>query len=157
MTIEAAERGSLIDRARALFVAARTIAARFPLSLIQLGGRVAVGMVFFNSGLIKIRSFEFAVKLFEQEYNLPFIDPTLATQLAVAVELSVPVFLFAGLATRLATLPLLGMTLVIQTLVYPQAWGEHLLWSSVLILLLTRGAGVFSLDYLIERWFASRR
>lgn len=136
--------------ARQRFVAVRAILERFPLWLIQLAMRIAVGMVFLNSGLLKINSWQFAVKLFQDEYRLPLIDPVLAARLAVAVELSAPVFLFLGLATRLATLPLLGMIAVIQTLVYPQAWSEHLLWASVLVFLLVRGPGVFSMDHLID-------
>ena len=155
MSVATAENQSTIAKLRAAFVAARTLAERLPLSIIQLAMRIAIGFVFFNSGLLKVRSFEFAVKLFEQEYRLPFIDPTLAAQLAMAVELSVPLFLFAGLATRLATLPLLGMVAVIQLLVYPQAWVEHLLWASVLVFLLTRGPGLLSLDHLIEKRFVA--
>jgi putative oxidoreductase len=136
---------------RAQFVRLRSIISALPFSLIQLAMRVAIGFVFFNSGLLKLRSFEFAVKLFEDEYQLPLLDPALTARLAMSVELVVPVFLFLGLATRLATLPLLGMILIIQTLVYPQAWVEHLLWTSVLIVLLSRGPGIFSLDYLIDR------
>jgi putative oxidoreductase len=71
-------------------------------------------------------------------------------------ELTLPIFLFLGLATRLATLPLLGMIAVIQTFVYPEAWTDHLLWASMLVFLLTRGAGALSLDHLIERRFAKR-
>lgn len=52
-----------------------------------------------------------------------------------------------GLATRVATLPFLGMIAVIQTLVYPQAWVEHLTWVSILMFLLTRGPGAISVDY----------
>jgi putative oxidoreductase len=136
--------------ARRYFAAARAWLECFPLSAIQLAMRIAVGSVFFNSGLLKIRSWEFAIKLFEDEYKVPFIDPTLAARLATFNELVFPVLLFLGLATRLATLPLLGMTLVIQTFVYPQAWTEHLLWASVLLFLLTRGPGALSLDHLIE-------
>jgi len=51
-----------------------------------------------------------------------------------------------GLATRLATLPLLGMIAVIQTFVYPGAYAEHLTWASILLFLLTRGGGPWSLD-----------
>jgi putative oxidoreductase len=54
-----------------------------------------------------------------------------------------------GLFTRLATLPLLGMILVIQIFVYPNAYSEHLTWGSILLFLLTRGAGPLSLDQLI--------
>jgi putative oxidoreductase len=66
------------------------------------------------------------------------------------------VFLFLGLATRFATLPLLGSIAVIQIFVYPQAWTENLIWASGLILLLTRGAGALSVDYLIERYLFGR-
>ncbi len=139
---------------RRQFIALREWLARFPLSLLQLGMRIGVGAVFFNSGLLKYNSWEFAIKLFEDEYKVPLLDPTTAAQLAAFNELTFPIFLFVGLATRLATLPLLGMTFVIQTFVYPQAWTEHLMWASMLVFLLTRGPGVFSIDYLIERHFA---
>ncbi len=139
---------------RRWFVAVRDLLGRFPLAIIQLAMRVAIGAVFFNSGLLKINSWEFALKLFEDEYKVPFIDPLWAARLATFNELTFPVLLFVGLATRLATLPLLGMIAVIQTFIYPQAWTEHLLWASILIFLLTRGPGTLSLDHLIERRLA---
>ena len=135
-------------------LAARSAVERIPLALLQLAMRIAVGAVFFNSGLLKINSWEFAIKLFEDEYKVPFIDPTWAARLAAFNELTFPVLLVLGLATRLATLPLIGMILVIQTLVYPQAWVDHLLWGSILLFLLSRGPGSISLDALIERRFA---
>ncbi len=134
----------------------RDLLERVPFSLIQLAMRIAIGFVFFNAGLLKARSFDFAIKLFAQEYNLPLIPPELAARLAMISELSFPILLFLGLGTRFATLPLLVMTGVIVTLVYPASWVESLLWASVLLTLLTRGGGVFSLDYLIERWVARR-
>jgi putative oxidoreductase len=136
-------------------LACRTTLERTPLALIQLAMRIAVGAVFFNSGLLKFNSWEFAIKLFEDEYKVPFIDPVWAARLAAFNELTFPVLLVLGLATRLATLPLLGMILVIQTLVYPQAWVDHLLWGSILVFLLSRGPGAISLDALIERRFAA--
>jgi putative oxidoreductase len=137
------------------FLAARAALERIPLSLIQLAMRIAVSAVFFNSGLLKINSWEFAVKLFEDEYKVPLLDPLWAARLAAFTELTFPVLLVLGLATRLATLPLLGMILVIQTFVYPQAWTEHLLWASILVFLLSRGPGMISLDALIERKLAA--
>ena len=124
---------------------------RFPLSILQLGMRIGVGMVFFNAGLLKYRSFEFAVKLFEDEYKVPVLAPAVAARIAMINELTTSTLLFLGLATRLATLPLLGMMSVIQVFVYPSAWPDHVLWGSVLIFILTRGPGPFSIDYLIER------
>ncbi|PYS16994.1 MAG: DoxX family protein [Acidobacteria bacterium] len=130
---------------------------RFPLSILQLGMRVGVGMVFFKAGLLKYNSFEFAIKLFEDEYKVPLLAPAVAARIAMMNELTTSTLLFAGLATRLATLPLLGMISVIQIFVYPSAWPDHVLWGSILIFLLTRGPGPFSMDYLIERYFLKRR
>jgi putative oxidoreductase len=138
--------------ARVWLYRARTWLALFPLCLIQLAMRIAVGTVFLNSGLLKINSWEFAIKLFEDEYKVPLLDPVWAARLATFNELTFSVLLIVGLATRIATLPLLGMIAVIQTFVYPQAFTEHLLWASILVFLLTRGPGELSLDYLIERW-----
>lgn len=125
--------------------------ARFPLSIILLAGRIGVGATFFKAGLLKYNSWEFTVKLFEQEYQVPLLDPAVAARIAMVQELTIPIMLFLGLATRIATIPLLGMIAVIQTFVYPNAYNEHLVWGSILLLLLTRGPGVFSLDYLIGR------
>jgi putative oxidoreductase len=138
---------------RRRYVDLRDLVEAFPLSILQLAMRIAIGAVFFKSGMLKVNSWEFAIKLFELEYQVPVLDPVTAARLAAFTELTFPVFLFAGLATRFATLPLLGMVAVIEIFVYPKAWVEHLLWASVLLLLLVRGAGTFSLDHLIERHF----
>ena len=125
--------------------------ARLPLSIIQLAGRIGVGATFFKAGLLKYNSWEFTVKLFEDEYRVPLLDPAVAARIAMIQELTIPILLFLGLATRIATVPLLGMIAVIQIFVYPNAYNDHLTWGSILVLILTRGPGVFSLDYLIER------
>jgi len=140
----------------ALFDTARERLARVPLSILQLGMRVGVGAVFFKAGLLKYNSPEFAILLFRDEYQVPFLAPEVAARLAMANELTVPILLFLGLATRLATLPLLGMIAVIQIFVYPNAWTDHLLWGSILVFLLTRGPGMLSLDHVIARAFRSR-
>jgi putative oxidoreductase len=157
MTVIDQSRRGPIKAMRDLFVMARGWLENFPLSIIQLAMRIAVGAVFFKSGLLKIRSWEFAIKLFEEEYKVPWLDPVWAAGLATLNELTFPVLLFTGLATRLSTLPLLGMILVIQTFIYPQAWTEHLLWSSILLFLLARGPGALSLDHLIEQRYRIRK
>jgi putative oxidoreductase len=136
---------------RSRFTDVRQRLGSFPLSIIQLAMRIAVGSVFFKAGLLKFNSFEFAIKLFEEEYKVPVLSPMVAARLAMFNELTWPMFLFLGLATRFATLPLLVMITVIQLFVYPQAWTENLLWASILAFLLTRGAGILSLDHLIDK------
>ena len=142
---------------RLWYVAAREWLERFPFWILQLGLRIGVGLVFFNAGLLKVKSFEFAVKLFQVEYKVPLLDPATAARITTFVELVFPVLLFVGLASRLSTLPLLGEISIIQIFVYKQAWTDHVFWVSALLLVLTRGPGVFSLDYLIERYFVKRR
>src|SRR5215831_10891936 len=123
------------------WISMRQWLGHFPLSILQLGMRIGVGMVFFNAGLLKYKSFEFAVKLFEDEYKVPVLAPAVAARIAMINELTTSTLLFLGLATRVTTLPLLGMISVIEIFVYPGAWPDHVLWGSVLILLLTRGPG----------------
>ncbi len=119
---------------------------RFPLAILQLMMRISVGAVYWNAGLTKITSWQTTVVLFRDEYRVPVLPPELAAMLATAVELSCPILLFLGLAAQLATLPMLAQALVIQVFVYPEDWIEHLTWASMLLLILTRGPGAFSLD-----------
>ncbi len=123
-----------------------TTLGRLPLPLIQLLFRLAIATVFIKAGLTKIASWELTVQLFADEYKVPVLPPDLAATMAASFELGCSVLLVLGLATRLATLPLLGMILVIQTFVYPHAYAEHLTWASILIFLLTRGGGPWSVD-----------
>ncbi|HEU4440289.1 MAG TPA: DoxX family protein [Methylomirabilota bacterium] len=122
---------------------------RFPLSIHQLLFRLAVAGVFFRAGLQKATGWETTLALFSDEYKLPGFPPEIAAVMATCFELGCSTLLILGLASRLATLPLLGMILTIQLFVYPQAWPEHLVWGSILVFLLTRGPGAFSLDHLI--------
>jgi putative oxidoreductase len=43
------------------------------------------------------------------------------------------------------------MTTVIQVFVYPLAWPTHIQWAAMLLVLLARGPGKVSLDWLIRR------
>jgi putative oxidoreductase len=124
------------------------LAARVPLWLVQLFFRVGIAGIFFNAGLGKIRSWEPTVQLFADEYKVPLIPPEFAAATAASVELVCPVLLVLGLATRLATLPMLGMCFVIGALVYPAFWYEQVLWAGPLLFLLSHGPGPVSLD----RW-----
>jgi putative oxidoreductase len=54
--------------------------------------------------------------------------------------------------TRFAALALIGLVATIQIFVYPGSWAEHLMWASLLLLLVIRGPGVVSLDHAIGRW-----
>jgi len=61
------------------------------------------------------------------------------------------ILILLGLATRFSALALLVMTMTIQIFVYPGAYPTHGVWAAVLLYLMARGPGVFSLDHLIAR------
>jgi putative oxidoreductase len=123
---------------------------RFPPSILQLMFRIAIAAVFWSSGLTKIASWATTIALFRDEYMVPLLPPEIAAVMSATFELSCSALIVVGLATRLATLPLLGMTFVIEVFVYPEYWTMHLMWAAVLLFLLTRGPGVFSLDHYVK-------
>lgn len=127
---------------------------RIPLLVIALLARIIIGLVFFRSGLTKIDGFalrDATFFLFESEYHVPLLPPVLAAYMATATELTMPILIWLGLGTRFAATALLGMTLVIQTFVYPDAYMTHGLWAIALLMLMKYGAGPLSIDYLLKR------
>ena len=79
--------------------------------------------------MTKLANWDTTIELFTEEYKVPVLPPEIAAYLATSIELSMPVLLVLGLLTRPAVLVLLGMTTVIQVLVYPQAWPTHIQWA----------------------------
>ena len=143
----------VVSAPRHLVETAIDVLGRVPLSVHQLLFRLAIASVFLPAGLLKLASWESTIALFQDEYKVPVLAPAVAAVMATTVELACSSLLIVGLATRFATLPLLGQILTIQLFVYPQAWHEHLVWGAILLFLLTRGAGAFSMDHLLGRWF----
>src|SRR2546428_10664927 len=80
---------------------------RFPLPIAQWLFCLAIASVFMKAGLTKTASWEVAVQLFADEYQVPVLPPEVAAFMAATFELSCATLLALGLATRLATLPLL--------------------------------------------------
>lgn len=122
--------------------------------LLALAARVAIAAIFFLSGRTKVDGWltvnDSAIALFMDEYKVPLLPPELGAHLAAYAEHLFPLLLVLGLFTRFSALALLGMTAVIQFLVYPGAWPTHLSWAVVLLYLLGRGAGRFSLDHVLK-------
>ena len=130
----------------------RNLAERIPYCVIALASRIAVADIFWRSGRTKVNGFsirEETFYLFREEYKVPLLPPDLAAWLSTVGEHVFPVLLFAGLASRLSALALFGMTLVIQLFVVPGGWPEHILWFSLLGLIIARGPGAISLDHLL--------
>jgi putative oxidoreductase len=129
---------------------------RVPYALLAIPLRLAVATVFWNSGTTKIANWDATLSLFEDEYKLPLIPPDIAAYIGASIELSTPVLLVLGFLTRPAAFILLGMTTIIEVFVYPQAWPTHIQWAAMLLVLLCRGGGTFSVDYLLKKRFAPR-
>lgn len=132
---------------------------RIPHDAIALLARIGIGTVFFRSGLLKLTGWNDGntLALFQSEYQLPLIPPEIAAPLAMALELTMPLFLFVGFGARFAALALLGMTLVIETFVYPNAFDTHGVWAVSLLYLIKFGAGCLSLDYWLRHFAGARQ
>jgi putative oxidoreductase len=129
----------------------RTLLTRLvPDDVLALACRVAMAATFFLSGRTKVSGLltvtDGAVELFRSEYKLPLVPPEIAAHAAAYAEHLFPLLLVLGLFTRCSALALLGMTLVIEVFVYPDAWPTHLTWAAALLFLVGRGPGRFSLD-----------
>jgi putative oxidoreductase len=146
-----------------------TALGKIPHSLIAFLGRFSIAAVFWQSGQTKVEGLaidlvhgvfdlgvphlsESAVDLFRDEYALPLLPPELAATMAASAEHVLPIFLLIGLGTRYAALGLLGMTLVIEIFVYPNAYPVHGTWATILLYLIARGPGKLSIDH----WIANR-
>ena len=126
---------------------------RVPYSLLAIPLRLAVATVFWNSGTTKLANWDTTIALFADEYKVPVLPPEIAAYMATSIELTTPVLLVLGLATRPVALVLLGMTTVIEVFVYPEAWPTHIQWAAMLLVLLCRGPGTWGLDHLVQRRF----
>ncbi|MBT3068915.1 DoxX family protein [Rhodoferax sp. U11-2br] len=144
------------------------LAESLPNSVLAFVARFSIAAVFWKSGQTKIQGFaldivngeriwgwprlsDSVVDLFRDEYQLPLLPPELAAMLAATAEHVFPVLILLGLATRLSAVALLGMTLTIQLLVYPDAYPTHGTWAAVLLYLTAHGPGQLSVDHWITR------
>jgi putative oxidoreductase len=123
--------------------------------------RIALAIPFFRSGLTKWDGLSLsssAVYLFENEFKLHifgaaygFPFPAIAALASATGEIVLPILIVLGLATRLAALGILAMTIVIQ-LVVPDGWlAYHLPWAAMALALVALGPGALSLDRLLFR------
>jgi putative oxidoreductase len=133
--------------------AVERLSAAIPDALLLLVARLGIAGIFFLSGRSKVEGWltitDGTYELFRTEYRLPFVPPEIAAVAATLAEHGLSILLVLGLLTRLSAAGLFGMTLVIQLFVYPDAWPTHLSWAAILLPLIARGGGAFSLDALL--------
>lgn len=161
--------GGPMARLTTLLQRVHSMMGQLPNTLLAFIARFSIAAVFWKSGQTKIeglavdivsgtftlgmpRLSDNAIFLFKEEYKLPFLSPELGATMAALGEHILPIFILLGLATRLSALGLLGMTMVIQLFVYPDAYATHGTWAAVLLYLMAHGPGKLSID----AWIASR-
>lgn len=114
---------------------------------LDLAIRLWLAQLFWVSGILKLADWNNALTLATYEYPVAWLDPVTAAALGIAIEIIGPVLLALGLATRLAAIPLLILTLVIQFEYL--ALDQHLYWAALFGWYLVMGPGPLSLDRLL--------
>jgi putative oxidoreductase len=88
--------------------------------------------------------------LFDQLAALP-LPSWLAAPVVCAVEFVAPICLVLGFGTRFCAIVLLVMTAVIQWVTGAAAfWSLHIYWISILLVLISLGPGLISVDHLMR-------
>jgi putative oxidoreductase len=152
--------GALVERASRIV---QTIATP---SLTQLVLRVALAVPFWRSGILKWDGFlklsDTAVTLFTDEFmlHLPggpyhYPAPTVMAFLSGMGEVTFPVLLVLGLATRFAALGLLFMTAIVE-LTVPDGWPVHITWAAMALGIMAWGPGRISIDDILRSAFSSQ-
>lgn len=122
--------------------------------LLLLFCRLWAAWAFFNSGLVKIASWDSTLYLFELEYQVPILPWELAAYLGTAAELTLPIFVALGLLSRPMALALFIFNIV-AVISYPVLWEQgfydHQLWGLMLLLVVVWGAGPISLDRVLRQ------
>lgn len=133
------------------------LSGRIGESVALLVTRIALAGIFWRSARTKVvegtalEIDEIQYLIFDEEFGLP-VSSDIMVPLTTYAEHIFPIMLVLGLGTRFAALALLTMTLVIQFLVFPEAWWSvHILWVAMAAVLISRGSGLFGLDTLFAK------
>ncbi|CAN7225293.1 DoxX family protein [Rhizobium leguminosarum] len=147
-------------------MAQRLVRAFAQPSLVQAVVRLALAVPFWKSGILKWDGFlqlnDTAITLFTDEFMLhlpggPYAYPAPVTMafLSGAAEITFPILLVLGFATRFAATGLLFMTLIVE-LTVPDGWPLHITWAAMALSLMAWGPGKLSIDHWLARWFGRR-
>ena len=127
-------------------------------SAFALFTRIYVSWVFLKSGWLKLSAWDQTISLFQDEYRVPLLPPTLAAIAGTAGELVFPILLILGLGGRLSALGLFAVNAlavisyahVLLQEGFEAAIGQHYLWGFMLLMLTIYGPGDYSLDRLLR-------
>jgi putative oxidoreductase len=125
--------------------------------------RLALAVPFWKSGILKWSGFlkpsDIAVTLFSDEFMLhlpggPYHYPVPAVMafLSGRGEVTFPVLLVLGFATRFAAAGLLFMTVIVE-LTVPDGWPIHITWAAMELGIMAWGPGRVSMDHFARGLF----
>ena len=112
----------------------------------DLLGRVLLSAIFIIAGYSKIGGYAGTAGYMES-----MGIPGALLPLVILTELGGGIAILLGLFTRLAAIPLLAMTAMIQFTYFYHS--EHYFWAFVLLLFIVRGPGSWSVDHWLRRHF----
>jgi putative oxidoreductase len=125
----------------------------------QLAARVYLADIFMRSGWLKLTSWQSTVALFESEYRVPLLPPTVAAVAGTFGELFFPALLLVGLFGRIGAIGTFVVNAV-AVIAYAHvlladgleaAFGQHVLWGVIAFGLVLFGPGLISVDAWLER------
>ncbi len=111
--------------------------------------RLYIANIFFKSGLTKLRDWESTLMLFEYEYEVPLVSPVFAAWAGTIGELVLPILLAIGLFSRLSAAGLFivnAVAIISLVDISPAAMNEHILWGTLLVLVIIIGGEKLSAD-----------
>lgn len=142
---------------------------RIPYTFVALYLRVIVAWSFFFLGQEKVdgakigteilgREISFklpstvldtTLALFANDYKLPLIPSNWAAYIVAYAEFILPLLILIGFATRISAFILFVMVLLAQIFVFPGLWWSlHAWWIGALLVLMSRGPGHVSFDWI---------
>jgi putative oxidoreductase len=135
-----------IVAARAIFIFGQTKLAGQPMRLSLAG---ITGTV-----LVPNHIPDAAFKAAATQFASVSISPTLIATAFAYAEFVLPICLVIGFGTRIAAALLLLLTIALHIYVAPDAlWTLHAYWAAMLLVLMTCGPGVLSLDWLVRHQY----
>lgn len=126
---------------------------------VLLAIRLLVGRDFLMSGLAKLQSWDSTLYLFSHEFVVPALSPEFAAMLGVTAEISLPVLFALGFLVRPVAFAFFIFN-VVTVCSYPYLWTadgaigfhQHVLWGLLIAVIMTHGAGCFSVDALLKKF-----
>jgi putative oxidoreductase len=148
------------------------LCAIVPYSLAALVLRLVMARIFFVTGQAMIDGPKHPLKDIDYALTLPVqvreetfrmfeaklagtpLSPTVMAYIVSYADFILPILLVLGLATRFAALALIFLTIFIDQYLEPGTfWSLHVYWYAILLMLMSGGAGILSVDYLMRRLY----